>query len=88
VVEDNGCGISDDVVKRMFEPLFTTKVKGTGLGLAIVSSVVKRHDGKIAVDSQVGRGTRITIDIPPVSRIQRVSSPGGSTDIPLPSDVR
>ena len=63
-VEDQGHGMPDDVVARMFEPLFTTKVKGTGLGLAIVNGIVKRHQGTIAVASKVGSGTRFTIEWP------------------------
>jgi two-component system, NtrC family, sensor histidine kinase HydH len=65
VVEDNGAGIPPDVASKVFEPLFTTKTKGTGLGLAIVSSVVKRHDGEIHIESEHNQGTRIVIDLPP-----------------------
>jgi len=44
---DNGVGIPDDIVGRIFEPLFTTKAKGTGLGLAIAAGMVKAHQGNI-----------------------------------------
>jgi signal transduction histidine kinase len=69
-VEDDGVGIDPDVVGRIFAPLFTTKTKGTGLGLAIVANGVKRHDGTIEVDSEPGRGTRFTIELPPRSAAQ------------------
>ena len=64
LIEDDGPGIPPDVVGRVFEPLFTTKVKGTGLGLAIVAGIVRRHQGTIDVDSVVGRGTRFLIQWP------------------------
>jgi signal transduction histidine kinase len=64
VVEDNGAGIPPEALARVFEPLFTTKLKGTGLGLAIVANAVKRHRGTIAVDSTVGGGTRFSIELP------------------------
>ena len=64
LIEDDGPGIPPDVVGRVFEPLFTTKVKGTGLGLAIVAGIVHRHHGTIEVDSVVGRGTRFIIQWP------------------------
>jgi signal transduction histidine kinase len=62
VVEDNGPGMPPDVVRKVFEPLFTTKVKGTGLGLAIVSGIVKRHQGTIRCESEAGKGTRFLIE--------------------------
>jgi two-component system, NtrC family, sensor histidine kinase HydH len=64
LVEDDGPGIPQDVIAKMFEPLFTTKVKGTGLGLAIVQSIVKRHQGDISIDSTIGQGTRFVVDWP------------------------
>ncbi len=61
-VRDEGPGIED--VERIFEPHYTTKVKGTGLGLAIARQIVEEHGGRIAVESEVGRGARVTIEIP------------------------
>jgi len=62
-VEDNGCGIPDNNLKRIFEPFFTTKEvgKGTGLGLSLVYDIIKKHGGDIQVDSKVGVGTKFTI---------------------------
>jgi len=64
VVEDHGVGIPKHHLPRIFDPYFTTKEKGTGLGLATTYSIVKRHDGHIAVESEVGRGTTFTILLP------------------------
>ncbi len=65
-VEDNGIGIAADALPRIFDPFFTTKGvgKGTGLGLSIVYKIVKRHGGKITVDSKVGTGTKFTVVLP------------------------
>ncbi len=64
VVADQGVGIPESVVNRIFDPYFTTKQKGSGLGLTIVHSIVKAHDGHIGVLSKVGEGTRFTIHLP------------------------
>jgi two-component system NtrC family sensor kinase len=65
-VEDDGSGISADNLKRIFDPFFTTKPvgKGTGLGLSLSYGIVKKHAGRIEVDSEVGRGTRFRVSIP------------------------
>jgi signal transduction histidine kinase len=68
VVEDTGCGIPDEVMKRLFEPFFTHgKSHGTGLGLAIVKNVVEAHGGDIDVASQPDRGTTFRIILPAVA---------------------
>jgi signal transduction histidine kinase len=65
-ISDNGCGIPPDHLNRIFDPFFTTKPvgKGTGLGLSLSYGIVKRHQGRIVVDSNVGQGTRFTVWIP------------------------
>lgn len=66
-VTDNGCGIPEHLRQRVFEPFFTTKAvgKGTGQGLAIASSIVKdKHDGKIWLESEVGKGTTFYVQLP------------------------
>ncbi|TMA39594.1 MAG: response regulator [Deltaproteobacteria bacterium] len=63
-VEDTGCGMDAETRARMFDLFFTTKANGTGLGMAIARSVVDRHGGRLAVDSEPGRGTRIRIELP------------------------
>ncbi|MBE9094010.1 PAS domain S-box protein [Tychonema sp. LEGE 07203] len=66
-ISDNGTGIPDEIVDRIFNPFFTTKAvgKGTGLGMSIAHSiVVEKHKGKIECSSQMGRGTTFKIQIP------------------------
>ncbi len=63
---DTGCGIPDDVKKKIFNPFFTTKPvgKGTGLGLSVSYGIIKEHKGDVTVDSVVGKGTTFKITIP------------------------
>jgi two-component system, NtrC family, sensor histidine kinase HydH len=70
VVADNGSGIPEAALARIFEPLFTTKTKGTGLGLAIVAGMIKAHQGTIAVESSSGSGTRFVIELPSSARLR------------------
>jgi len=65
-IEDTGDGIPEKVIKKMFDPYFTTKPKGegTGLGLAIVKGIVDGLEGKIEVESERGEGTKFTILLP------------------------
>lgn len=64
-VEDNGCGMSDETRKHMFEPFFSTKKeKGTGLGMSITYGIIKRLGGEIEVKSKLNEGTTITILLP------------------------
>lgn len=64
-IADNGCGISPENMKRIFEPFFSTKPKqGTGLGLSITYGLVKKLDGDIHVTSEVGKGTTFSVILP------------------------
>ncbi|MDD2540003.1 MAG: PAS domain S-box protein [Desulfuromonadaceae bacterium] len=63
---DQGCGIPDDDLKKIFDPYFTTKFSGNGLGLASVYSIVNRHEGHIGVSSVTGEGTSFTIHLPSI----------------------
>ena len=63
-VRDNGSGIKPEHVEKIFDPFFTTKKHGTGLGLATVLSIVRRHGGQIALDTQVGVGTAFAVYLP------------------------
>jgi two-component system NtrC family sensor kinase len=66
VITDNGCGIPQDIIDRVFEPFFTTRPpgQGTGLGLSTCYDIVKKHGGTIDVASAVGKGTKFTIRLP------------------------
>ena len=63
-VTDDGCGIEENDLKKVFEPFFTNKEKGTGLGLAIVSRIVDGYGGRIEIESRVNQGTSITVWLP------------------------
>jgi len=62
-VGDTGCGISEENLKKLFTPFFTTKIKGkgVGLGLAVAYGIIQRHKGRIEVQSEEGKGTTFTI---------------------------
>jgi signal transduction histidine kinase len=62
---DTGAGILPENLDRVFDPFFTTKSGGSGLGLSVVYGIIDRHDGKIEVASESGKGTRFTIQFPP-----------------------
>jgi len=65
-IKDTGTGIPEEIEKKIFRPFFTTKEigKGTGQGLAIANDVIKRHNGKITFESEVGKGTTFIIYLP------------------------
>jgi signal transduction histidine kinase len=65
-VADNGSGISESDKDKIFDPFFTTKAGGSGLGLPIVKSIIERHNGRIELESQPGRGTKVLIRFPRV----------------------
>jgi signal transduction histidine kinase len=64
VFADNGQGISDENQKNLFQPLFTTKAKGMGFGLAICQRIIEAHKGKIFIQSTLGKGTTVIIELP------------------------
>jgi len=63
-IHDNGPGMSNDILPKIFDPLFTTKQTGTGLGLTSCKTIIEQHGGHIDVDSAVGKGTTFIITIP------------------------
>ena len=63
-VRDEGIGIPEEYLKKIFDPYFTTKPKGSGLGLATSYSIVKNHEGLITVESKVGMGSEFSIYLP------------------------
>ncbi|MBU1099341.1 MAG: PAS domain S-box protein [Bacteroidetes bacterium] len=63
IIEDNGKGIAEEDVNRIFNLYFTTKAEGTGVGLSMVQRIVSEHEGVILVESELGKGTRFTLKI-------------------------
>jgi signal transduction histidine kinase len=79
-VTDDGCGISENDLQRIFEPFFSTKKeKGTGLGLSISYGLVQKLKGEIRVQSKPGEGTRFTILLPENPSTETGSTRGGTT---------
>ncbi len=71
IVRDSGCGIAPDKLRKIFEPFFTTKngpdesgKGGTGLGLSMCRDIIEAHQGRIRVESSVGKGTSFTLKLP------------------------
>ena len=70
-ISDNGCGMDEETLSKVFEPYFTTKASGTGLGLTMSYKIIKEFNGDISVESEKGKGTIFTIKIPvPQSEIK------------------
>lgn len=65
VIEDNGSGIQEDDLKRLFDPFFTRKRKGIGIGLTTTQNIVLSHGGTIEVESKSGEGTKFVLTFPP-----------------------
>jgi PAS domain S-box-containing protein len=79
-VEDEGSGISDADLARIFDPYFTTKETGSGLGLATAYAIVKNHDGHLTVESSLGKGTRFEVYVP--ATLVVVENEGGDNGAP------
>ncbi|MEZ4314866.1 MAG: ATP-binding protein, partial [Polyangiaceae bacterium] len=88
-VADTGHGIAPEHLQRLFDPFFTTKERGqgAGLGLSICRDIVRAHGGRIDVESEVGRGTKLTIHLP-VGEVADAGLSPPSTQIPLANEAR
>ena len=86
IFEDNGEGISDSALREVFDFYYTTKRTGTGLGLAIAKQIIEAHRGKIHLESQIGKGTKVSIELP-VDK-QYAESPAGEKNSLLSNSRR
>ncbi len=72
---DEGTGISDKFLDKIFDPYFTTKQDGSGLGLAIVHSIILKHNGSIYVNSKIGKSTTFVIYLPAIEKVESITKP-------------
>ena len=85
-ITDTGKGIPKEVMGRIFEPFFTTKnEKGTGLGLSISYKIVQSHNGRIEVESEVGKGSRFIIKLPAAEK-KVIARPVSASGMPSPTE--
>jgi polar amino acid transport system substrate-binding protein len=70
VIEDNGPGIDQSSIKKVFDPFYTTKPSGTGLGLAISSQIIRENGGNILIDSKLESGAKVSICLPMTKELE------------------
>lgn len=71
IIKDNGIGIKEELLTKIFEPYFTTKRHGTGLGLTNVARIIEAHNGNINIESEYGKGTKVIIKLPLLQENQK-----------------
>ncbi|MCE5250227.1 response regulator [bacterium] len=83
-VSDNGCGMDEESIKRIFEPYYTTKEpgKGTGLGLTVALETIRQHNGWIECASTAGQGSAFTVYLPATSLKKEISGERKIVDLP------
>ncbi len=78
-IADSGVGIPKELLSKVMDPFFTTKEKGTGLGLSVVYGIVRRHGGRVDIQSEPGIGTTIAIVLPEHASISPTAKPAEAT---------
>ncbi len=80
-IKDTGCGITDETMKKIFDPFYTTKAvgEGTGLGLSVVHGIIAKHQGKVTVESKIGVGSTFNVYLPRIE--SEVQDENSSKDI-------
>jgi two-component system sensor histidine kinase HydH len=73
---DTGCGIEPEVQAKMFEAFYSTKSGGSGLGLPTSEKIIEAHGGKMAIESELGRGSKVTIVLPTPARLAGTAHQG------------
>ncbi|MBN1918311.1 MAG: PAS domain-containing protein [Verrucomicrobia bacterium] len=84
---DSGVGMTEEQIGRIFDPFYTTKDRGSGLGLMIVHKIITDHNGRIEVESEPGRGTRVTVVLPVVETRRRLIEDATSKAPPFEPEV-
>ena len=74
-IKDNGAGIEPDALKHIFKPFYTTKPNGRGLGLSAVQEILKQYQGQLDIQSELGKGTTVTVYFPVTSILSSPSTP-------------
>ncbi|MDQ6994906.1 MAG: response regulator [Mariprofundaceae bacterium] len=82
-VRDDGCGMSEETTKKIFDPFYTTKFTGRGLGMSAILGIVRSHHGVLTLDTIEGQGTTITVYFPASSNL----SVDASNEIPTPKHL-
>ncbi|WP_005035712.1 PAS domain S-box protein [Holophaga foetida] len=88
VVEDNGCGMSPDVVARIFDPFFSTKMTGRGLGLSAMLGILRGHQAGIQIHSQPGKGSRFDLFFPAATESEEATAPDSRASSPVAKGTR
>ncbi len=86
-VEDQGIGIDEESLQKIFDPYFTTKKTGSGLGLAVTFSIIKKHNGHITAQSKVGKGTTFSIYLPASDKTEQTKKEQTENFTPLKGKV-
>jgi PAS domain S-box-containing protein len=79
---DTGKGIPENIMVKLWKPLFTTKAKGMGFGLAICKRIVEAHQGKIFMESAINKGTKVTIILPIITDLDKIDKAPSFLKVP------